>query len=136
VIFGRFWVNGQVAPNSLTSSYDGAVRIVRNQGTPDDVTPSVADEALRYVHYLEGVELLCIRHMPVTDAGLRHLRGMNGLHEVVLDHTQVTGAGEAEIGKWLPNCRLITRIPESPNNDPDGPPDWLTRRRVWAPISK
>jgi hypothetical protein len=130
VIFGRFFFNRLLTPNSLDQRYEGGILICSNDRTPDDVSPSLADEALRYVGCLSGVELLSIRSIPITDAGLRYIRGMNDLREVFLDHTQVTAAGEADLRKSLPNCRLITRIPDSPNTDPDpdGPPDWLTRR--------
>jgi hypothetical protein len=118
-----------LTPNSLDQRYEGAIFISRNERTPEDLSPSQADESLRWMACLKEVELLCIRSIPVTDAGLRHIRRMSDLREIFLDHTHVTAAGEAELRKSLPSCPVITRIPDSPNNDPDGPPDWPTRRK-------
>jgi hypothetical protein len=67
----------------------------------------VTDAGLEHLKGLTQLRTLFLGYTSVTDAGLKHLKGLTQLQSPGLTETKVTDAGIAELGKALPNCRIL-----------------------------
>ena len=67
----------------------------------------VTDTGLEQLKKLKKLEILSLEWTNITDAGLEHLKGLKGLKSLDLRNTAVTGAGIKQLGKSLPNCKIV-----------------------------
>ncbi len=68
-----------------------------------------ADQGMRYVGQLPGLETLTIHGVPITDRGLTHLHQLKNLNYVQLYGTEVTLQGVAALRKALPDAQIMYR---------------------------
>jgi Leucine Rich repeat len=78
----------------------------------------VTDDGLLYVNGLITLQHLDLSNTRITDAGLVNLKGLAELQCLLVQDTQVTHAGVEELGKALPNCRIVLRLM---SNDTEAP---------------
>jgi hypothetical protein len=70
----------------------------------------VTDDGLLYVNGLITLQHLDLSNTRITDAGIVNLKGLAELQCLFVQDTQVTHAGVEELGKALPNCRIVLRL--------------------------